>query len=82
MYILSSTTKASNFVTGVDNAFMLILGISFFFLIGLTLTMLYFIYKYNNKKHPVAVRRHGIKAVGSANGVQKSTFSKKENVLN
>ena len=58
MYILSST-KASNFVTGVDNAFMLILGISFFFLIGLTFLMLYFIYKYNNKKHPVAVQIEG-----------------------
>lgn len=59
MYILSTTTKASNFVTGVDNAFMLILGISFFFLIGLTITMLYFIYKYNNKKNPVATQIEG-----------------------
>jgi len=59
MYILSSTIKASNFVNGVDDAFMLILGISFFFLIGLTFLMLYFIYKYNNKKHPVAVQIEG-----------------------
>ena len=59
MYILSSTIKASNFVTGVDNAFMLILGISFFFLIGLTLVMVYFVYKYNNKKNPVATQIEG-----------------------
>lgn len=59
MYILSSSTKASNFVTGVDNAFMLILGISFFFLIGLTIVMLYFVYKYNRKRHPVATQIEG-----------------------
>ena len=59
MYILSSTTKASNFVTGVDNVFMLILGISFFFLIALTLVMVYFVYKYNNKKNPVATQIEG-----------------------
>jgi len=59
MYILSSSTKASNFVTGVDNAFMLILGISFFFLIALTFIMLYFVYKYNNKKNPVATQIEG-----------------------
>ena len=59
MYILSTTIKASNFVTGVDNAFMLILGICFFFLIGLTFTMLYFVYKYNKKKNPVATQIRG-----------------------
>ena len=59
MYILSSTAQASNFVTGVDKAFIVILGISFFFLIGLTITMLYFVYKYNNKKHPVATQIEG-----------------------
>lgn len=59
MYILSTTARASNFVEGVDNVFMLILGISFFFLIGLTIVMLYFIYKYNNKKNPVATQIEG-----------------------
>jgi cytochrome c oxidase subunit 2 len=60
MYILSPTViKASNFVTGVDHAFMLILGICFFFLIGLTFTMLYFVYKYNKKKNPVATQIKG-----------------------
>ncbi len=47
-------TQASNFVQGVDLAFLIILGICFAFLIGLTAVMLYFIYKYNKKKHPVA----------------------------
>src|SRR5680860_1210692 len=52
-------TQASNFVNGVDTAFMVILGISFFILIGLTVVMLVFIYKYNNKKHPKAVQIEG-----------------------
>ena len=52
-------TQASNFVQGVDRAFLVILGISFFFLIALTAIMIYFIYKYNNKRHPVATQIHG-----------------------
>lgn len=59
MYILSNTTNASNFVAGVDKAFILIMGISFIFLIGLTFTMLYFVYKYNVKKNPVATQIKG-----------------------
>lgn len=52
-------TRASNFVQGVDTAFLVILGISFFFLISLTVVMIYFIYKYNRKRHPVATQIHG-----------------------
>lgn len=52
-------TQASNFVTGVDTAFKVILGISFFFLVGLTVTMLVFIYKYNKKRNPVATQIEG-----------------------
>ena len=59
MYILSNTVNASNFVNGVDKAFFLIMGISFIFLIGLTFTMLYFVYKYNNKRNPVATQIKG-----------------------
>ena len=59
MYILSNTVNASNFVTGVDKAFFLIMGISLVFLVGLTFTMLYFIYKYNNKKNPHATQIKG-----------------------
>ena len=50
----SEISQASNFVEGVDTVFLLILGISFFFLIGLTVVMLVFIYKYNKKRNPVA----------------------------
>lgn len=52
-------TQASNFVSGVDTAFIVILGISFFFLIGLTVVMLIFIYKYNKKRHPKATQIEG-----------------------
>ena len=58
MYILAST-QASNFVSGVDRAFVVILSIAFFFLIGLTLTMIYFIYRYNKKRNPHAKQIKG-----------------------
>ncbi len=55
----SEITQASNFVKGVDTAFLVILGISFFFLIFLTVVMLIFMYKYNRKRHPKAVQMEG-----------------------
>lgn len=51
--------EASNFVAGVDLAFMVILGISAFFLIGLTVLMIVFINKYKKEKHPKAVQNEG-----------------------
>lgn len=56
---MNEVTQASNFVQGVDNAFWLIFSIIFFFLIGITVTMLVFIYKYNKKRHPVATQIEG-----------------------
>jgi cytochrome c oxidase subunit 2 len=47
---------ASNFVEGVDLAFKVIFGISLFFLVGITAVMLWFLYKYNRKRHPVAIQ--------------------------
>ncbi|MEL7585994.1 MAG: cytochrome c oxidase subunit II [Prolixibacteraceae bacterium] len=58
MYILAST-QASNFVAGVDRAFIIILSVCFFFLIGLTITMIYFIFRYNRKRNPVATQIRG-----------------------
>ena len=49
-------SNASNFVHGVDNAFLIILGISFFFLITLTGTMIYFVVRYNRKRNPHATQ--------------------------
>ncbi|MFP4471374.1 MAG: cytochrome c oxidase subunit II [Bacteroidales bacterium] len=45
---------ASNFAEGVDLAFYVILGISLFFLIGITVVMVYFVIRYNKKRHPIA----------------------------
>jgi len=51
--------QASNFVAGVDLAFAIILGISIFFLILLTVIMLVFIRKYRKDKHPKAIQNEG-----------------------
>lgn len=47
---------ASNFVAGVDKAFLFIISVGLFFLIGLTVTMIVFAVKYRRKKHPKAVQ--------------------------
>lgn len=51
--------QASNFVAGVDLAFVIIMGISIFFLILLTVIMLVFIRKYRKDKHPKAIQNEG-----------------------
>jgi len=45
---------ASNFAEGVDLAFYVILGISAFFLIGITVVMIYFVIRYRKSKNPTA----------------------------
>lgn len=45
---------ASNFVEGVDLAFYVILGISLFFLVLITVTMIYFVFRYRKSKNPKA----------------------------
>jgi cytochrome c oxidase subunit II len=45
---------ASTFVSGVDTAFVLIIGISMFFLVGITATIIVFLVKYNKKRNPVS----------------------------
>jgi cytochrome c oxidase subunit 2 len=56
-----STTgiDASNYVSTFNTAFYSIAGISLFLLIGLTIVMLYFVFRYNNKKHKTAVQNEG-----------------------
>jgi cytochrome c oxidase subunit II len=49
-------SDTSNFSANVDKAFLFILGISFFFLIGITTIMIIFVIKYNRKRHPKAVQ--------------------------
>jgi cytochrome c oxidase subunit 2 len=47
---------ASNFVEGVDWVFKLLFGISFFFLLLITAMMIYFVVRYNRKRHPKAIQ--------------------------
>jgi cytochrome c oxidase subunit 2 len=56
-----STTgiDASNFVTTFNKSFYFIAGVSLFLLTGLTLTMLYFVFRYNKKKNKIAIQNEG-----------------------
>jgi len=49
----------SNFSQGVDNTFAFIIGISLFFLTGISAVIVYFIVKYNKKRNPVASEIEG-----------------------
>ena len=51
--------QASNFVAGVDLAFIITLGVSILFLVALTVIMLVFISKYRKEKHPKAIQNEG-----------------------
>jgi cytochrome c oxidase subunit 2 len=55
----STGIGASNFVGKVDSTFILIIGISILFLVGLTITMIYFIFRYNRKRNPKATQIEG-----------------------
>lgn len=46
-------------VDQVDQTFWLIMGISFILLLIITVAMIYFVYKYNRKRHPVAENIEG-----------------------
>lgn len=52
-------SNLSNFAEGVDNAFVVILSIIFFFLIGLTGLLIYFIVRYREEKNPKATHIEG-----------------------
>jgi cytochrome c oxidase subunit 2 len=56
-----STTgiDASNFVSSFNTSFFLIAGISLFLMIGLTATMLYFVFRYNKKRNKTAIQNEG-----------------------
>lgn len=50
---------ASTFVSAVDTVFVLIIGISLFFLIGITATIIVFLVRYNKKRNPIATDIEG-----------------------
>jgi cytochrome c oxidase subunit 2 len=49
----------SNFVSTFNTSFYFIAGIAILLLTGLTIIMLYFVFRYNNKKNKVAVQNEG-----------------------
>ena len=48
----------SNFANSVDGTMLFTLIVSVFFLLLITVTMIYFVFKYNRKKNPKAVNVH------------------------
>ncbi|HQO50119.1 MAG TPA: cytochrome c oxidase subunit II [Bacteroidales bacterium] len=51
--------QASTFAHGVDFSLYVIAGISVFFLVGITVVMLFFVFRYNKKRNPVATNIEG-----------------------
>lgn len=49
----------SDYAGSVDAVMLFIVGISFIFLVGITIAMIYFVIKYNRKRHPVAKNIEG-----------------------
>lgn len=50
---------SSNFVTEVDPVFIFVTVVSILFIVGITITMLYFLYRYNKKRNKVAKDIYG-----------------------
>ncbi len=51
--------SASNYADSVDMVMIIIVGISVVLLLGITIAMIYFVFRYNRKRHPVAEQIHG-----------------------
>ena len=51
--------SASNYADSVDLVMLIIVGISVLLLLGITVAMIYFVFRYNRKRHPVAEQIHG-----------------------
>ncbi len=50
---------SADFVQKTDEAFWMMTGIALFFLVGITLAMVYFVWKYGRKRHPKAEQISG-----------------------
>lgn len=55
----TTATDASNFVSTFNTSYYLITGISLVLIIGITVVMLYFVFRYNKKKNKVAIQNEG-----------------------
>ena len=58
MFSIVKNQYATNLGEGVDLAFYLIIGISVFFLVAITVTMVWFVVRYRRAQHPKAVQIH------------------------
>ena len=52
-------SQVSSHADNVDNIMLYITGISVLFLVGITVTMIYFVFKYNRKRHATPSDIHG-----------------------
>ena len=55
----TTATDASNFVSTFNTSYYFITGIALVLVIGITLVMLYFVFRYNKKKNKVAIQNEG-----------------------
>lgn len=53
------TARPSFYADTVDGAMLYIMGICVFLLLGITVVMLYFVWRYHHKKHPKPIQTHG-----------------------
>lgn len=51
--------SASNYADSVDMVMLIIVGISVVLLLGITIAMIYFVFRYSRKRNPVATQIHG-----------------------
>jgi cytochrome c oxidase subunit II len=56
---ITETREISNFVSGFDTAFLLTFWVAVFFIVSITATMIFFIYRYNKKRNPVPSQIEG-----------------------
>lgn len=50
---------ASNYANSVDDVMLFIVSVSIVLLLGITISMIYFVFRYNKKRNPVATQIHG-----------------------
>ena len=55
----TTATDASNFVSTFNTSYYFITGIALVLVLGITLVMLYFVFRYNKKKNKVAIQNEG-----------------------
>ncbi len=55
----TTATDASNFVSTFNTSYYFITGVAVILILGLTVVMLYFVFRYNKKKNKIAIQNEG-----------------------